>query len=75
MKALIVLLLLAGLVSATGCFTVGDDIEIGELDERLVDAVACGLSSTSMISPAVIATLLIITVVILMLFGFVRSIL
>ena len=75
MKAMIIMLLLAGLVSATECFTVGDDIEMEELDERLVDAAACGLSNTNKIATSTISTLLIAVVVVLMLLYFVRSIL
>jgi len=73
MKALVVLLLLASLVAATECFTVGDDIEMEELGGRLVDAVTCGLSGFSNISPSAIATLLIVVVILLIFYGFVRA--
>ena len=72
MKAFVVLLLLAGLVAATECFTVGDDIEMEEFDERLVDAIACGLTDDSKISTSAITTLLIIFFIALMFYGFMR---
>lgn len=72
MKAFVVLLLLAGLVSARACFTVGESIEMDELDERLVDAVVCGLTDGSNLSISVIPTLLIIVLIALIFYGLMR---
>ena len=73
--ALGVLLLLAGLVAASECFTVGEDVEMGEFDERLVDAIVCGTGNYHNISPETIAFLLIVVVISLIFYGFVRTVL
>ena len=68
MKRLLFLFLLAGVVYAEceGAYDPGDDIEIGELDERITDAFVCGTGAYEKITGGVLAALLVVVFLMLL---------
>ena len=77
MKRLLFLLLLAGVVCAEceGAYDPGDDIELGEIDERIVDAFVCGTGAYEKITGGVLAGLIIVMFLVFVFYKIVRKML